>query len=521
MQLRSTNTSLDKNAFRTFIQLEGLFSEHLYQIFDKKQDEQISYLEFLNGIAKFCKSDSKTLIRSIFNLYKFNQNSSVVKQKSFKKMLYHLPTHIINQLLQINMDRQSAKRKLSMKVGTEAVQLQRRNRTKILNEEEGTTLNSKIEVCTKVIFLIHFQNREEISFAQFQRYIKTQKKILDYFHNQFSKDIWSYDTQKGQYFNQAIKPIFANHARYKTVKGSKRVFLKMYDEYLFFFDGEEREQPFRIAILLNVEASWGKDLISVDFYYKQSSKVNYFNLAFDSKEDYLSFFRIVSPIAKKSFYSKYQTLEIIGKGDFTIVYLSKKLKSNSKDQQFFAVKKVKKKGMNEKQKQLIQNETFIIKKLKHRFIIKYFEEFNDIYNSFYVFEYVQGINLWKLLKLHKKLGEKTVRIITRQIFVAVNYLHQRSIIHRDIKPENIMINTYKKIPNKIRIKIIDFGLSCYFGQQDPKIVCGTPNFIAPEVIKAVQYNEKIDVFSIGVTMYYLLSGRLPIKAKNTVDLITK
>jgi calcium-dependent protein kinase len=87
-------------------------------------------------------------------------------------------------------------------------------------------------------------------------------------------------------------------------------------------------------------------------------------------------------------------------------------------------------------------------------------------------------------------------------------MHKKNITHRDLKPENILLES--KDRNNLDIKISDFGFSCFF---DPKkgleLVLGSPLYMAPEIILNKNYNEKVDVWSIGVISYMLLTGRNP------------
>jgi serine/threonine protein kinase len=87
-------------------------------------------------------------------------------------------------------------------------------------------------------------------------------------------------------------------------------------------------------------------------------------------------------------------------------------------------------------------------------------------------------------------------------------MHKKNITHRDLKPENILLES--KDRNNLEIKISDFGFSCFF---DPKegldLVLGSPLYMAPEIILNKKYNEKVDIWSIGVISYMLLTGRNP------------
>ena len=109
-----------------------------------------------------------------------------------------------------------------------------------------------------------------------------------------------------------------------------------------------------------------------------------------------------------------------------------------------------------------------------------------------------------------------------QVLLAINYMHQKNITHRDLKPENILLES--KDVNNLRVKISDFGFSCFF---DPDkgldLVLGSPLYMAPEIIRISEnknsgskgtYNEKVDIWSIGVITYMLLTGRNPFPGKS-------
>ena len=97
-----------------------------------------------------------------------------------------------------------------------------------------------------------------------------------------------------------------------------------------------------------------------------------------------------------------------------------------------------------------------------------------------------------------------------QMFTAINYMHKNKYIHRDLKPENILVEEKPCGEEFIGIKISDFGFATYFRPSEKEMTSiGTPQYMAPEIVKGNPYGEKVDIWSAGVIAYYLLSGELP------------
>ena len=104
--------------------------------------------------------------------------------------------------------------------------------------------------------------------------------------------------------------------------------------------------------------------------------------------------------------------------------------------------------------------------------------------------------------------------------MAVNYLHMQKVMHRDLKPQNILLTSKDK--NCIEVKLADFGFSGAFDPKEGLDDCiGTPLFMAPEIIKFKRYNEKVDIWSIGIIAYFLLSGTFPFIGKDKDDILHK
>ena len=116
-------------------------------------------------------------------------------------------------------------------------------------------------------------------------------------------------------------------------------------------------------------------------------------------------------------------------------------------------------------------------------------------------ELIEGKTLYNYIKSNPKLSEQEIFIFFEQIYKGLSSLHAMGIMHRDIKPDNILVH---KAENNVNIKICDFGLAEFFsGGRKAYQKCGTPGFMAPEILNSLPYNETVDVYSLGVILYIL------------------
>lgn len=160
--------------------------------------------------------------------------------------------------------------------------------------------------------------------------------------------------------------------------------------------------------------------------------------------------------------------------------------------------------------------------------MRIFELLEDKCNYYIVSELLDGGELYERVVSKKFFSEKDAANIINQTLLALSYMHSRNMIHRylhlyiiysyrDIKPENILLESADE--NQFNIKITDFGFACFF---DPKEglsdVLGSPLYMAPEIVQEKTYDLRVDVWSVGVIAYILLSGRPPFKGKTKTDI---
>lgn len=166
----------------------------------------------------------------------------------------------------------------------------------------------------------------------------------------------------------------------------------------------------------------------------------------------------------------------------------------------------------------ILREAAILNLIDHRHIVKLrdFLITTDYFCMF--FEYVDGVQLLDYIISHRKLKEKQARAFFRQILSAVDYCHRNSIVHRDLKIENILVNSKTG-----DIKLLDFGLSNFYRNDEClETFCGSLYFAAPELLKGTIYTgPEVDVWSLGVVLFVLVTGHVPFDDKNLAALHEK
>jgi len=126
-------------------------------------------------------------------------------------------------------------------------------------------------------------------------------------------------------------------------------------------------------------------------------------------------------------------------------------------------------------------------------------------------ELVRGGELYDKIVDDGEYTEDEAREIVFQILSAVEYLHQNQIAHRDLKPENILCGSEKAAPGfrREKIKVADFGLSKMFDREMLLSQCGSPTYVAPEVLLAIPYDKSVDMWAVGVITYVMLTGCFP------------
>eukprot|EP00831_Metopus_contortus_P024172 TRINITY_DN2112_c0_g2_i2.p1 TRINITY_DN2112_c0_g2~~TRINITY_DN2112_c0_g2_i2.p1 ORF type:complete len:274 (-),score=43.92 TRINITY_DN2112_c0_g2_i2:155-976(-) len=144
-----------------------------------------------------------------------------------------------------------------------------------------------------------------------------------------------------------------------------------------------------------------------------------------------------------------------------------------------------------------------------------FEIFEDDDHIYLVLEFMSGGKLFDRIVEKEQYSEKEAADTIRPIVDAIKYCHTLGIVHRDLKPENLL---YATTDEKSAIKVSDFGLARFMNQDLMMTTCGTPGYVAPEILHQKGYGKAVDFWSIGVILYILLCGFPPFYAENNSDL---
>ncbi|KAK6181214.1 hypothetical protein SNE40_009117 [Patella caerulea] len=210
---------------------------------------------------------------------------------------------------------------------------------------------------------------------------------------------------------------------------------------------------------------------------------------------------------------KYRLVKTIGKGNFAKVKLAKHVPTGRE----VAIKIIDKTQLNPSSLQKLFREVRIMKMLDHPNIVKLFEVIETEKTLYLVMEYASGGEVFDYLVAHGRMKEKEARAKFRQIVSSVQYCHQKHIVHRDLKAENLLLD------GDMNIKIADFGFSNEFVPGNKlDTFCGSPPYAAPELFQGKKYDgPEVDVWSLGVILYTLVSGSLPFDGQNLKELREK
>ena len=339
-----------------------------------------------------------------------------------------------------------------------------------INEEENENANNDEE-------------ERNICYENWVYKLTENKKLKKFYLSLINKDIYYYKDQE------------------------KKTFLGMHNlSGCFVQEGGENEK-------IKIE---NKNFYIFEIFFNNKSKTRkYYTPNFEICKQFVM--KIKEAIGYMKFSDFYTLKEVIGKGKFGVVNLG----IHKKTQQQVAVKIINKDSIKTvEDKELVRIEIGILKLCHHPNVVRLLDHLENEDYIFIVMEYIEGGTLGQYFKKKNfNFSERQASSIMSQIASGVKYLHKYGIVHRDLKPDNIMITQQSDFGI---VKIMDFGLSKIVSTQEKMVDgYGTLSYVAPEVLLRTPYNKEVDIWSMGVILFYMLCGHLPFKGKKEVDIAEK
>ncbi|KAJ3016628.1 camp-dependent protein kinase catalytic subunit [Thoreauomyces humboldtii] len=196
----------------------------------------------------------------------------------------------------------------------------------------------------------------------------------------------------------------------------------------------------------------------------------------------------------------FHVIRRVGKGGFANVFLVRLKHSTGR---YYALKAIKKHDVVKlKQDKQVMNEKNILRNIQHPFIVELYHTFQNPTFLFMTMEYVAGGDLFSYLRKIQRFTEDAARFYVSEVLISLEYLHSHKIVYRDLKPENILLDTTG------HVKLADFGFAKVV-KKTTQSFCGTPDYIAVEIVANKPYGCAVDWWSLGVLIFELVSGKTP------------
>ncbi|KAL4435740.1 hypothetical protein ABPG74_018291 [Tetrahymena malaccensis] len=226
----------------------------------------------------------------------------------------------------------------------------------------------------------------------------------------------------------------------------------------------------------------------------------------------------VQVVKKQSEYkNKYRELEQIGKGTSGTVFLVK----SKQDKKFYIAKKIILTNLNEQERQAVEQELILLKKLKHPHIVGYKENFVEPYYMIIIMEYCEqgdlSFHIKQKLKENEHFPEKLILNWFIQLTMALDFIHEKHVLHRDVKSSNIFLTSNSTI------KLGDFGISKVLHSTADKAqtLIGTPYYLSPEVCENKPYTYQSDIWALGCVLFEMCSLKHPFVSESLMALVVK
>ncbi|KAL6648388.1 hypothetical protein ACP70R_012612 [Stipagrostis hirtigluma subsp. patula] len=209
----------------------------------------------------------------------------------------------------------------------------------------------------------------------------------------------------------------------------------------------------------------------------------------------------------------YELVRPIGSGAYSQVWLGRHRGRGTE----VAVKEIAMERLSSKLRESLLSEVDILRRIRHPNIIALHDSIKDRGKIYLILEYCRGGDLHMYLQRHKRVPELVAKHFIRQLASGLQMLRDNNVVHRDLKPQNILL--VENNENSL-LKIADFGFAKFLEPSSlAETLCGSPLYMAPEVMRAQKYDAKADLWSVGVILYQLVTGYPPFNGDNQIQLL--
>jgi hypothetical protein len=487
----------------------------MFDFFDISKTGFIEKEDFIKMLYNYSKRDILRI------LYKIETSKSIAGKKISKTASIEMSSqreiglqsskNIHKELKSLNIEEmkkfskarlQSRKLESSRKIKHQSMEIK-------FGKQYHTTMNHSIKFIADLVYqeIGQGEGKEQMSYKSFEHWVKTNNGILETFDKWLRKEFWTFDKMKGCLQYRSDELVIGDYMKVnmrtkkEILKIYKKNFVELYNEILIIYKDSSGKELVRIIILNNMEIKFIENELKIKLMFPESARYKNVTLVLSSKELFFKWKKNLEPFLIETVEQFYKFSDKIGRGTYSTV--NKGVCRINPDAKV-AIKTIIKENLKPDEKALISEESLIMKKLDHINIIKFIKQYEDTKRLYYVFELVEGGDLYDHITKEGRITEEESKVIFLQLLNVIKYLHDNHILHRDLKPENIMI-ILNDISGKIdSIKLIDFGFATYFSTDElPSLSCGTLNYAAPEVLLGEKYGPPSDLFSAGVILYLM------------------
>ena len=578
LHLKKGNNGVAKLIFVEFMKIPIFICEKLFLSFDQDKDGFLNFNEFVINLVQLYNGSFIKTARLIFNLLDFDQNGLLSKSNS-RLILSHLPLpsekneplsykyqiESLSEIDEIISNTFGQNEKLGFKQFLDVIEKKKSDlyfvlltfiyqnkpfdneNIEMISRQSATSLNISTEDTennsTEVIKIktpnrksmlaptIAFFNAQpkDLNSPSKRGVVRLSNEIVDN-TERFISPSWylkgerqiikvdDFNLEDKKQEHEHPKIIYENWI-YKLEKSKlQKIFLVVLENVIYFYKNEKKEELIQLNHLSGcfVKAKGEKEIQSKKYHmftiYIMGKLMSYYCESAKISNDFVSAFKIA--FNYQNFFDYYEICGDISEGQFGIV----KLGIHKKTKEKVAIKIVRKDNLKPQEMEFIKNEIDIMKVCHHPNVIHLLDHFENADFIFIIMEYLSGGNLREyLIQNQNKLTEKKSLEIIYQIGKGLQYLHHLGIVHRDLKPENIMLSNQS---DNFTVKIMDFGLSKVISRNETMSEgYGTLSYAAPEILTRQPYNFKVDIWSLGVILFAILSGSLPFESEKEENLI--